>query len=318
MERRWIEGHLDRSQDFPRVDWDAVAPRIEEVVPETARNDAWTAAAREWLTATRDALGGAYGVHESEHFLLLVSFPEKTTENLAAFLERTLARIMGELLPGIADDGGSGKAVAIVLADIEAYYSYIAHFYPPEGQFAASGGVRVSHAFAGAGWGYGHFVAHGTDVLFVERTIAHELTHDLVAHLPIPAWLDEGLASTVEDAVMRDSRLTVSAEELDDHRAVWGGGGIQEFWSGAAVHRPDDASRLTYQLARMAVKALSHDYARFREFVLRAHHDDAGEAAAAAVYGRGLAGLVTQFLGPGDWTPAPATWDAADEDRSRS
>jgi len=308
VDTRWVEGHLDRSDGFPRADWDAVCPRIMEQVAEKGLRDAFTSAARDWLTATRETLGGAYRVEDSANFLLLATFPPKTAVSLLAFLERARARILTQLLPGIARVQGHGKHVAIVFDDVEKYYSYIAYFYPPTGEFAASGGVFVQRGHGRSGWGYGHFVLHGSVIVGIERTVAHELTHNCVRHLPIPGWLNEGLATTVESVVMGEGALVVRKEDIEEHRAHWRDGVIQEFWSGAAVHRPDEGSRLTYHLARMAVKALSYDYARFREFVLLANRADGGEEAAQKVFGNGLGGLITQFLGPGDWTPRPETW----------
>jgi hypothetical protein len=303
-----MAGHLDRSDGFPRADWDVVLPRIMEQVAEAGLRDAITAAARDWLTDLRDSLGGAYRIEESANFLLLASFPTKTAANLLAFLERARQRILTQLLPGVAKVKGHGKHVAIVFDDVEKYYSYIAYFYPPEGEFAASGGVFVQRGYGRTGWGYGHFVLHGSVIVGIERTVAHELTHNCLRHLPIPGWLNEGLATTVESVVMGDGGLVVRREDIEEHRAHWRDGVIQQFWSGAAVHRPDDGSRLTYHLARMAVKALSSDYTRFREFVLLADRKDAGEEAALRVFGRGLGGLIEQFLGPGDWGPSPGNW----------
>ena len=312
MDGSWLEGHLDRSDGFPRVDWDAVGPRITQTVPEAGLNDAMTSAAREWLVETRNVLGDSYRVDESANFLLLASFSPKHAVNLLAFLESALKRILTQLLPGVANDEGNGKHVAIVFHDIEAYYSYIAYFFPPEGQFAASGGVYVECRHGHSGWGYGHFVLHGRDVYPVERVVAHELTHACLGHLDIPGWLNEGLATTVESVLMGDNAMAVTMQDIQDHQEHWRDGVIQEFWSGEAVHRPDDGSRLTYDLARMAVKALSNDYDRFRKFVLLADHTDGGEAAAMKVFGKGLGGLITQFLGPGDWSPRPEAWSDAE------
>lgn len=309
MEPGWLEAHLDRTDGLPRVDWNAVLQRIRRDVPAEDRDAACRAAAREWLGATRETLGGSYRVDESPNFLLLAAFPPKAARDLLEFVERTRHRVLTELLPGIAAAPGRGRHVAIVLDDIEAYYSYIAYFYPSEGEFAASGGLFVERPYGHRGAGYGHFVVHAREVRHAERVVAHELTHNVLRHLRIPAWLNEGLATTVEAVVMGDAAFVVSKEDLDDHRCHWSDGVIQEFWSGAAVHRPDDGSRLTYDLARMAVRALSHDYPRFRSFVVSADARDAGEAAAVQTYGCGLGGLIERFLGPGDWAPQPDVWD---------
>jgi hypothetical protein len=308
MDLSWIDAHFDRADGFPRPDWNAILPRIETEVPEPELRVAITVAAAAWLKETARGLGDAYHVDESTHFLLLSSLDRSPTKNLLRFLDQARGRILKQFLPGIAEVRGRGKHAALVFANVESYYSYIAYFYPPQGEFAASGGVFVQRKHGGKGWGYGHFVTYGKDVGRLERTVAHELTHNCLRHLAIPGWLNEGLASTVESALMGDSALVVRREDLEEHREHWKDGRIQEFWSGAAVHRPDEGSRLTYRLARMAVKALAHDYARFREFALCADRKDAGEEASKRVFGRGLGGLVEQFLGPGDWSPRPDAW----------
>jgi hypothetical protein len=309
MEPRWTAGHIDRSDGFPRPDWDAVHERIEAQVPAEGLHAAFTAAAKEWIEETRAALGGAYRVEESAHFLVLASFPPKQAAGLLQFLEGARRRLLVELLPGLATARGPGKHVAVAFDDVEVYYSYIAHFYPPEGEFPATGGVFLERARGGEGRGYGHFATYGRDVAATERVVAHELTHDCLRHLDVPAWLNEGLATTVESVVMGDGPVLVSREDLDEHRSLWADGTIQDLWSGAAFHRPDETFERAYHLSRMLVRALSHDYGRFREFVLRVGSDDAGEAAARSVYGDGLGGLVARILGPGEWTPQPDSWE---------
>lgn len=316
MELRWADGHLFLSEGLARVDWDVVGPLLQDRVPEADLHGAWTDAARQWLGALRESLGADYRLDESENFLVVSAFPPRTAARLVAFLERSRTHILDRLLPGIASDPGPGKQAVVSIADIEAYYSYIAHFYPPEGHFAASGGLSVFARHGGQGWGYSHVVAHGADVVTTERVFVHELTHDLVSHLDIPLWLDEGLATTVEAILMEDPSFVVVPDDIDDHRAQWRNGGIQEFWSGASVHRPDEGSRLTYLLARMAVHALSRDYERFRKFVVTADSGDAGEAAAQQIYGGGLGGLIEQFLGRGEWTPRPDTWSQCEPDHA--
>jgi len=313
MEPRRIDPHLLQIEGYPRVDWDAVGPLIVENVPAEGRHAAYTAVAREWLAAVRDTLGTSYAVAESEGFLLLSSLPARTVTGLLAFLERARTRLAHELLPGIADLSGDGKHVAIVIADRPSYYSYISYFYPSEGEFSGTSGVFVTQGAGQHAWGYGQFVCQGRDVLGVERTVVHELTHDSLSHLPLPGWLDEGLATSVESQLMGDGGPVVRKEDLEDHRLLWAEGGIQEFWSGDAVHRPDDRSRLAYPLARMIVHVLSRDFPRFRRFVLLASYVDAGEAAAVEVFGRGLGGVVEQLLGSGDWAPRPDTWTDATE-----
>jgi hypothetical protein len=58
------------------------------------------------------------------------------------------------------------------------------------------------------------------------------------------------------------------------------------------------------ELARYCVRALAHDVAMFIDFARAANFEDGGEAAAVKVYGGSLGGVIHQFFGPGDWSPA--------------
>ena len=93
-------------------------------------------------------------------------------------------------LPGIAADHGHGKTVVMAFGDEESYYQYIANYGSESSQPEAfSGGMFIDA-------GYGHFVfAQGTFET-MEPVVVHELTHCLVRHLPIPAWLNEGPSAT--------------------------------------------------------------------------------------------------------------------------
>src|SRR5262249_23706194 len=121
---------------------------------------------------------------------------------------------------------------------------------------------------------------------------------------------DEGLAQTVQYDWVGGPPITMTRQDLHEHCATWRDGRIQSFWSGRAMHQPDDSRRLAYHLARVMVKVMHAGYERFRKFVLAARHADAGEAAMREVYGRSLGELVGHIHGPGDWAPQPHTWSA--------
>lgn len=55
------------------------------------------------------------------------------------------------------------------------------------------------------------------------------------------------------------------------------------------------------------MRALAHDKEQFLAFVRAARLADAGEAAAVAVFGGSLGGLIEQFFGPGEWAPEGLT-----------
>lgn len=180
----------------------------------------------------------------------------------------------------------------------EAYYEYSAYFYP-EGEHPLSAGVFLNRE-------YGHIAIPFYDVSETEATIAHELTHCLLRHVPIPLWLNEGLAVTVEDELCSNRPLRMDPERFAEHRAFWNKDTIQEFWAGKSFGRVDEGNSLSYELARYCVRALAHDLQAFFEFANRASCEDGGEAAAIEVYEGSLGGLIEQFFGAGEWSPRVA------------
>lgn len=259
-----------------------------------------------WLDALAAALPPGYVRAESPHFMLLTAQDRRTRDALLRYLERSRTRVMGTL-PGIADDHGHGKTVVIVFAGEESYYRYVAHY----GSSSAEPEAFSSGMFIDAG--YGHFVFAQAPFETMEPVVVHELTHCLVRHLPIPAWLNEGLAVNTEQRYApRMPRYRANELQYLFGR-FWNAGTIQEFWSGKSFLRPDDGQPLSYELARILVQLLDKDYEVLRRFCGAASQDDGGEHAARQVLGAGLAELVTVVLGPGDWTPDPPAWAAGTE-----
>jgi hypothetical protein len=163
-----------------------------------------------------------------------------------------------------------------------------------------------------------HFVTvHHDETHTIERIIAHEMTHAGLAHLPIPLWLNEGLAVNTEDKLMgRMPKLLSPAEMRRKHLAFWGATEIQEFWSGRSFHRPDDGNLLSYDLAQILVEIFAADWPRFCAFASAAHYEDAGAAAArehlGVDLGESLASLFEQDSAEG-WQPNPQKWTEAVE-----
>jgi hypothetical protein len=295
-----ITCHSAFREGFVRPDWEFIARNIDENCEEVQRHYAWNGVLEAWLETIIEALGDRYWLGVSKNFLIVSSEAEHYVENLAQFLENALCTIM-QTLDGIAAPGRYGKHVVILFDKDKDFFRYISDYYPEEGQFASPAGIFLSR-------GLGHFVLPHADIQAAERVVAHELCHACVAHLPIPLWLNEGIAQTMEDVVLRRHHFTTDEWIMDRHCAFWGEEEIQQFWSGESFHRPDEGQELSYHLARLAMGALSHDYAAFKRFVLSANRKDAGEAAVEEVYGGSLGDLMEQFLGSGNWEPAPEKW----------
>jgi hypothetical protein len=254
-----------------------------------------------WL----DALAAASPRHstraESRHFMLLSTLEARPGRVLLDYLERSRKRVLATL-PGIAEDHGHGKTVVMVFGEEDDYYRYVANY---------GGDAAEPQAFSGGMFidaGYGHFVFAQGSFEAMEPVVVHELTHCLVRHLDIPAWLNEGLAVNTEQRFAQ-TRPRYRADELQYLFArFWNADTIQEFWTGKSFLRPDDGQPLSYELARLLVQLLDKDYAVLAHYCAAARQADGGEAAAVEVLGTSLQDLATIVLGAGDWRPRPEGW----------
>lgn len=288
-----LAAHMPIVEGYPRPQWPAIDAIIDSLPAERA-DEHWSAAARAWLDATARHLGPPYEVRETRNFLVLSPLIPRAAEVVERFVERAWKQIVTEL-DGLADDKGYGKRVVMLFATQDEYYEYSAFFYP-DGEHPLSAGVFLNGE-------YGHVAIPFHEIAETEATIAHELTHCYVAALPLPLWLNEGLAVTFENEICCNRPLRMDSDRLAEHHAFWNEDTIQEFWSGRSFGRTDEGNELSYELARYCVRALAHDREPFIEFAKNATFEDGGEAAAVAVYGGSLGGLIEQFFGAGDWAP---------------
>jgi len=295
---------LDRRSGLPVPDWDAVQRWVATIPSEAEQAQAWGEAERAWLGQLGAALGPGYRLRAQGTALLLSSLPPKLADTTLSFVNKTVERIL-RVLDGVALSPAWGHDILIVFDDPETYYRYAAHYYPDAGEFALSSGMYIQH-------GCGHFVTVQTDLLAVEPVIAHELTHACLGHLPLPAWLNEGLAVNTEQRLCPPPGRPPDAREIHArHQAFWGPAEIQQFWSGKSFLRPDEGNELSYDLARILVAQFASDWPRFRPFALAAERLDGGAAAALAHLGLDLgtaACAVLEREPTPDWAPQPERW----------
>jgi hypothetical protein len=296
--------HTDR---FPRRDWAAIWRGIEPLAQETDRARLWAEAGRGWLSDLAGVLGPEYRVHDVNGFWLVSNRSPANLKGIGSHLKRARARIVAEL-DGIAVEDPACPLAILWLEDETRYYEYVSYFYPESGEFAFSGGMFLPG-------GYPHFVfPHYDEGWQLERVVSHELTHALVRHLPLPLWLNEGLAVTLEEMIAGVPHAAINEQTLAEHRAYWNPESIQKFWSGESFSQSDEGCGLSYALGQLLVLNLGHDFPRFREFAIGSDHEDSGEAAARQVFGIGLGDLIAGFLGEDDWTPRPEQWVDARHD----
>lgn len=283
---------------YYKPDWVAIQETICEGLSYDAQNNAWLEECKKWLNQLSRELGDDYAIIESENFFILSSEDNKYNQHFLKFLEKALKKIL-TALEGIASDEGYSKHVVLILADQETYYDYTFMFYPEDAKVGLSAGVYIND-------GYGHFIFPHQEINFNEPTAAHELTHACLVHLPIPAWLNEGLAVSMEGTVLGEDYFLIDKDIIDKHQQYWTEESIQTFWSGESFSNTDVGQELSYHLAQLLVRNISQDYEQFVHFSKNAHSNDGGETAAQEVLGISLGDLLTGLLGDGNWSPISA------------
>lgn len=304
-----VRAALLNANGFPLIDWSAAQRWVESVPNAPDQAEAWSACERAWLDRLCAALGQGYLVRVQGSAIVLSTLEGNVAEATLAFVNKTVQRIV-RVLDGVATIPEWGHDILIVFEDDESYYRYVSHYYPEAGEFAASSGMYI-HG------GCGHFVTVKADMRIIEPVITHELTHACLSHLPIPAWLNEGLAVNTELRLCPPSQAPLNPKQTHArHCMFWGLEEIQQFWSGSSFLRNDDGNELSYDLARVLVSQFGADWDRFRTFALAANLADGGASAARDYLGIDLgAAICAVFEREPDsaWGPRPETWDGVPE-----
>ena len=298
-----LSSYFPESGGFCHPDWLALYELMKERLDERHWDDVWTQFGRRWLSRLRENLGGNYQCFETKHFLLVIDASRMVAADIGKFAENALKDIRELLLPAAQDAGP--PHVMLAFSSEETYYDYISYFYD-EGESPMSSGVYLS------GDGYPHFAFPIQKYASYRATIAHELTHACLAHLPLPVWLNEALAMRMEESMQVSFYSRIDEEKIDKHFEFWNPETIQKFWSGDSWDMVEEGNELSYSLATILWRKIEVDMAATREeiwsFVENAKVEDAGEAALRSVFEIGSEDLVADFLGDGDWAPKPARW----------
>jgi hypothetical protein len=304
-----ITANLINANGLPVLDWDAAQHWVNGIADTAAQAKAWSDCERAWLEHMQVALGSNYEVRGQGSALLLTSQQDKIAQATLAFINKTAQRVE-KILDGVAQVPEWGHDILLVFDDDDTYYKYVAHYYPEAGEFAGSSGMYINA-------GCGHFVTVKSDLLSIEPVIAHEMTHAYLSHLPIPAWLNEGIAVSTERRLCPSNFAASSPRQMyERHCKFWGPMEIQQFWSGKSFLRTDEGNELSYDLAQIIVSQFGADWDRFRAFVLSATFEDAGDSAAKEHLGISLGEIVCAMLKKGplyEWMPVPEVWNGTPE-----
>ena len=289
----------DDKHSLPIPDWAACEPL--ETSSHDDKSQHWNNAAASWLSSLGDSFSEPLDLRESANFFALSALPARETEVLLDYAERALKRNLATL-GDIASDAGHGKHVVMVLPSEDDYYHYVSEYYPQDGEFAFSGGMYLQH-------GYGHFVFCKGSMDAMEPTLVHELTHALVAHLPMPAWVNEGLAVNTERRWAPRPPQYQPHELARKHSRFWNDETMQQFWSGKSYLRPDDGNLLSYDLAQRLVALIGQDHERLTRFVYMSSSQDGGSQAALDVLGMTLGELTEEAIGAHFVAPDAGKWN---------
>lgn len=280
-------------EGFSRPKWKAVYEFVKNHVPKDDKAAVYDYTANEWLEELAGDLGGNARVRRTRNFHCLTDLDAKTTNDLLAYAESVLGTIRSSLGKA-AWSGYYGRHVLLLFSDPDDYYPYISYFHR-DGTHILTGGVFI-HS------GYAHIAIPYHEMASARHTLVHELTHNLLCHLRIPLWLNEGLAQMIERSV-KHRGLLVDRELANRHYNHWNETNIQAFWAGKTFDMPGDNSQLSYNLSEILASLLSEKGPAFIDFIRAADRWDAGQDAALNFLGQGLEEVVTGFLGPGNWRP---------------
>jgi len=289
------EGAFTQAEGFPRPDWKRIGEWIQAHVPRSRHFEAWDSAAELWLRKMRAQLGAPYTIDVDGEFALLSPLP---LDDATAVLRHAVSakQSMQAILRRLPTAKPLGSHVMIAFQSNGAYCTYISYYYE-EGAYGFAPAMCINEDYV-------HMVFAPQPLEHLQRSVTHELTHVLLAHLALPSWLEEGLAQILEDLVGGRATFTIDRETAARHKAYWREHGLKAFWSGDSYHQPDDGRELSYGLSQVLVRNLATDHgSRFFDFVAAAKRQDAGESAMRRHLGMGLAECAAQFLGPGDWEP---------------
>ena len=295
------EALMPTTDAFPRPEWDKIRAKIDK---EHSLNQvqAWQDIAHIWLTRLSYRLEGGYHVQRSDEFILLSSLSPRRAGFVLEILEGIRKRLL-ETVGWTKADELDGLYTVLLFRNSKEYLQYVCAF-GAEGEDELSIGIYLNK-------GYGHMVIVEAEIWRLEATLAHILSHYVLAHSSLPHWLQVGLCLHMAEVYQQGDLIT----ELKDHAALaeqrrdfWVKNGIGGFWSGKAFHRGNARERaddLALNLTRLVLEEAKRPKLLLKSIDWR----DAGFQAVKEETGRELGTILSELIGPGDWDfVAPDDW----------
>lgn len=289
-------------EPFPRKgrtvhpDWVGICEWAIENVPPDQLDRFFDALLVRWLSEMADLLDNQYTVYSTQRALFLTEDVGEDVEKIVRYADSLMERVPREF-PGLRRGGIQGRGVFLQFEGRDLYLEYASHFLGP-GTFGASGAMMVNK-------GYPHVVLKPMAFETIKATMAHEVLHVFTSGLPMPAWLNEGLAQRMESLSDEMVWREPAHRSKGDASRVWNEDSIKDFWSGNSFHMPGEIQLASYGLASELSDSLAMDGERFQEYITLADWRDGGEAAMLQCFGMGLSAAMNEILGPGNWGYLP-------------
>ncbi len=287
--------HLFRDRHkLPHVDWGMADIWIDRREPDLDRQPALRrAVAAAWLDAVRDALEPDMRRWRHAFVEGLAPAEDAIAQRVAKSADRSV-QVVAEAMRPLTGKRPVETVAVIGLPRRDDYYSFIAPFYPDEGEFATSGGVYI-HSPGGGMPLIAMPLHEGRDL---ELVVAHEMTHHILSPLNLPRWLEEGLTQMMEERVVGVANFILTTDKAERHRAHWNTASLTRYWNGESFSwSKGDEQELAYNLSQAIVRRLLADRPKdFFRFALKSSGTRTGASAAREVLGMDLNELPGQLV----------------------
>ncbi len=294
-----VEFLLTRREGQVVVDWEMAEAWVNTNYADAADHPhVLRAIAAAWLDALQRE--SRADLHRWRHAVVegLAPIDDGISRRVAAAGDKS-ALIVGEAMSKITGARSVEPVCIIASATTEDYYTFIAPYYPSEGEFATSGGVYINQR--GPGLAFLALPVQGQR-RNIEQVIAHEMTHHALYRLRLPLWVEEGLTQMMEERVTGSAPVALTPQLIERHRAHWDPDHLAAFWRGESFHSAaGEAQELSYSLADAIVRTqLSDRSTLFLRFIRAAAGDSTGETAAQQVLGKSLESLAGKLVATDD------------------
>jgi hypothetical protein len=287
-----IKDAFETAHGLPRAKWKLLRERVCHLTgKERPRDQDWVVLQRHWLKLLAEVAGESFGVIESEKFLLMARDAGESgwILDIAEQGQQKVMQALGERVGGPV----VGKIPIISFMNNHLYRQHVRH-YRHDDKPDESDGVCVHD--------HGEIHVALASLSGIKDILPHELAHAHVGNLPLPTWLNEGVAQLVA----RRWKYDLGSEFQSHAKLFWRKRGLARFWNAEAYETPRVGEEMVfaYIFSELLVKEIrSLGESDFQRFLAVADAKDAGEGACRGVYGFGLGVWAAKLLGQGEWGP---------------